>query len=284
MARWAAFFVLTVAVLMLLLALARLSQALFREAPPALPAGEGPSTDRSTIDAGPGGIPRRVDLAEPVITRREHGTATPPGPESPAELSGSTLFVNVAVTQGLFGAVLLVGAWYFGIPAWAVGVTGDPWSTGLPAVALGTGFGVTLWGANQIGARVADAAGAGYDERLREVLAPETAREWVVLLAGVLPIVAVAEEFLFRAAFIGVPAAGLGASPWALAVVSSFAFALGHGAQGRVGIVVTGGLGFALAAGYIVSGSLLVVVVAHYLVNALEFLVHEGIGIDGLRG
>ncbi|PSQ23595.1 CPBP family intramembrane metalloprotease domain-containing protein, partial [Halobacteriales archaeon QS_9_67_15] len=77
----------------------------------------------------------------------------------------------------------------------------------------------------------------------------------------------------------GAPGAAFGVSPWALAVVSSVAFALGHGAQGRVGVAVTGALGLALAAGFILTDSLLVVVVAHYLVNALEFLVHEGLGL-----
>ncbi|MEF8814925.1 MAG: CPBP family intramembrane glutamic endopeptidase, partial [Halovenus sp.] len=92
---------------------------------------------------------------------------------------------------------------------------------------------------------------------------------------AVLPLVALSEELLFRAALIGVPAAGYGLSPWLLAVVSSLAFAFAHGAQGRVGIVVTGSLGFVLAGGYILSGSLLLVVVAHYVINAVEFLVHE---------
>jgi membrane protease YdiL (CAAX protease family) len=91
----------------------------------------------------------------------------------------------------------------------------------------------------------------------------------------VLPLIALSEELLFRAALIGVPAAGFAVSPWLLAVGSSLLFALGHGAQGRVGIVVTGVLGFALAAGYILTGSLLVVVAAHYVVNAMEFLLHE---------
>jgi membrane protease YdiL (CAAX protease family) len=101
----------------------------------------------------------------------------------------------------------------------------------------------------------------------------------VVLLGVILPIIAGVEEFLFRAAAIGVTAAAFDTSPWALAVVSSIAFALGHGAQGRIGVVVTGGLGFALAAVFVVTDSLLVVVVAHYLVNALEFVVHEGVGL-----
>jgi len=92
-------------------------------------------------------------------------------------------------------------------------------------------------------------------------------------------IIALVEEFLFRAAAIGAAALALPVSPWVLAVVSSVGFALGHGAQGRVGVVVTGALGFALAAGFVISGSFVVVVVAHYLVNAMEFAVHEGLGL-----
>jgi membrane protease YdiL (CAAX protease family) len=44
--------------------------------------------------------------------------------------------------------------------------------------------------------------------------------------------------------------------------------------------VVTGVLGFALAAVFVTTGSLVAVIVAHYLVNALEFVVHEGFGVD----
>jgi membrane protease YdiL (CAAX protease family) len=79
---------------------------------------------------------------------------------------------------------------------------------------------------------------------------------------------------------IGATTAGFGTSVWALAVVSSLAFALGHGAQGRAGILVTGSLGFVLAAAFILTESFLVVFVAHYLVNALEFVVHELLGIE----
>jgi uncharacterized membrane protein len=35
-----------------------------------------------------------------------------------------------------------------------------------------------------------------------------------------------------------------------------------------------------LAVTFVLTGSLLVVVVAHYLVNALEFVVHEGLGFE----
>ncbi len=47
-----------------------------------------------------------------------------------------------------------------------------------------------------------------------------------------------------------------------MAIVASVAFALGHGAQGRMGIVVTGTLGLALAGLFIATNSLLAVVVA----------------------
>jgi len=197
-------------------------------------------------------------------------------------LTTGALLTNVAVTQGLVAAVVLVGAWYFAIPAGAFGVAAA--TVGLAAVGVGVAFGAVLWLGNELATGVADAVGAAYDEELRGMLAPDTAGGWLLLFAGVLPAVAVSEELLFRAALIGVPAAGYGFSPWPLAAVSSVAFALGHGAQGRVGVVVTGALGFVLAAGYVASGSLLLVVVAHYVINALEFLIHEGLDVEGVPG
>jgi membrane protease YdiL (CAAX protease family) len=137
-----------------------------------------------------------------------------------------------------------------------------------------------LWLGNELSTAVADVVGAAYDEGVRELLAPDSPSGWVVLFGVVLPIIAVAEELLFRAALIGVPATFFGVSPWLLAVLASVAFALGHGAQGRVGVVVTGLLGFVLAAGYILTGSVVVVIVAHYVINALEFLIHEYLGIE----
>jgi membrane protease YdiL (CAAX protease family) len=78
---------------------------------------------------------------------------------------------------------------------------------------------------------------------------------------------------------VGALSTGFGVSPWLLAAGSSVAFGLGHGAQGRAGVAVTGALGFVLAAAYVLTGSLLAVVLAHYLVNALEFVVHEGLDL-----
>jgi len=202
--------------------------------------------------------------------RRDAGSGSPSTP---------SLLANVAVSQGLFGALLLVGAWYAEIPAWAFGA--GPGTADLPAVAVGIGLGVALYAANEAGAAVGSRFGfeLGDGRRLRGALAPDTPVGWALLLVVVLPVIAGFEEVLFRGALVGVVAAGYGVSPWVLAVVASGAFAVGHGAQGRLGVVVTGALGFVLAAAFVVTGSLLTVVVAHYLVNALEFVVHEGLGV-----
>jgi membrane protease YdiL (CAAX protease family) len=195
------------------------------------------------------------------------------------EMTSGLLLANVLVSQGLFAGFLLFGAWFTDVPASAFGVTGDPLSTGLPAVGVGVGVGLVLYALNELGAGVGDRLGVTADESLRELLAPDTRLGWVVLLFVVLPIVAGFEEFLFRGALIGVVAVGFDVSPWLLAALSSVAFALGHGAQGPGGILVTGLLGFALAVTFVLTGSLLAVIVAHYLVNALEFVVHEGLDV-----
>jgi membrane protease YdiL (CAAX protease family) len=201
--------------------------------------------------------------------------------ENELDFSTGALLANVAFSQGLFGVAIVGAAWLAEVPLAALGVNpGDPWNLGLPAVAVGAVLGVALYVANELSAKVADVTGVDYSEGLREALAPDSLGGWAVLLGVVLPVIAGFEELLFRAALVGAFATGFGVSPWALAAFSTVAFAIGHGAQGPGGVAVTGLLGFALAAAFILSGSLLVVVVAHYLVNALEFVVHEGFGIE----
>lgn len=198
--------------------------------------------------------------------------------EPDIELSSGLLLANVALSQGVLLGVLLAAAWYTEIPLEALGVGAG--LTGTAALAAGAVLGVGLYLGSELGGAAAGRLGFEYDEGLRELLAPDSAGGWAVLLGLVLPVIAFFEEFLFRAALIGAVAAGYGVSPWLLAVLSSILFAIGHGAQGNTGIVVTGLLGFALAAAFVLTESLLVVVVAHYLVNALEFVVHEGLGIE----
>ena len=276
MPQWAAFVGLTGFLLFVLLVLSRLSQG--------------------SVSGERGGLTARTDGIERL---RSGGPADPAYPRfetrravrqrrhvedqlSQDELSTGALLANVALTQGLFGLVLVAGGFFFSIPLSAFGITDAALSTGLPAVAIGIGAGVGFWIGNELAAAAADGFGIAVDESLRELLAPDSGAGWAVLLGGVLPVIAVVEELLFRAAAIGVPVAGLGAPAWAMVPLSSIAFALGHGAQGRVGVVVTGALGAALGALFVLTNSLLAVVVAHYLVNALELCVHEGLGVDRL--
>jgi len=283
-----AFVALAFVVLTLFLGLARLSQGL-------APGDDGRSDSewRDTATANETATPADTATASETTTPAE-ATGRPTSDPDPTDgreavrgremgvgaLSPGGLLLNVALTQGVFGGLVAAGAVVFAVPPASMGISGAPLSTGLPAVAAGVAFGVVLWLGNEAAATVADAAGATYDEGLRELLAPESPRGWVFLLGATLPLIAVVEELLFRAAAIGATSVAFSTSAWALAVVSSLAFALGHGAQGRVGMVVTGGLGFALAAGFVLTDSFLVVVIAHYLVNALEFGIHEGLAID----
>jgi len=212
------------------------------------------------------------------------GAPTGPGgaaPARPLDLPAGYLLANVALSQGVFGLLLLVGAWYARVPATAFGA-GRPTPD---AVAAGVGLGVALYAGNEVGAALGDRLGIGRSEAVRAALAPSSPGGWALLLGVVLPVIAGVEEILFRGALVGALSVGFGVSPWLLAALSSVAFALGHGAQGPAGVAVTGLLGFALAAAFVVTGSLLAVVVAHYLVNALEFVVHEGVGAErGGRG
>ena len=271
---WSAFAGVTGVVLTLLLVLARLSQDL----------GGRPAGDRADAALGPdatGVEPRRPDPAplDPE-TAGEDGAGVPEpweralGDEGrEAEFGPGALLANVAVSQGGLGALLVFGAWYAAVPASALGL--DAGAFGPVVLLAGVAAGVGLYLANEGGTALGRQVGLDGAEAFRAMLAPETRRGWALLLLVALPVVAGFEELLFRAALVGGLAAGFGVSPWLLAGLSSVAFALGHGAQGRVGMVVTGLLGFALAALFVVTESLPAVVVAHYLVNALEFVVNE---------
>ena len=286
MAQWGTFAGVTGVVLLLLLVLSHLTTAAFEESPdPTSDDQHSSAVSRSDGDSSTHDLERSPLETECVSTEagtadpdpRDHrGSQTRPPVES---LSTAELLANVALSQGLFAGVLIGAAIYTGIPAEALGivVSTDYLVTGLT---VGVAVGVALYVANELGAVSAKRFGIDHNEELREMLAPESAGGWLVLLVVVLPIIALFEELLFRAALIGVLSAGFEISPWVLAVGSSIAFGFGHGIQGTAGVLVTGLLGFVLAAVFIYTGSLLVVVVAHYLINALEFVVHEGLGLE----
>ena len=276
---WATFAGFAGVVLVFLLLLAHASKSVVSDAPPAWSTRPQPGS----VDPGVADLARDDDYVSDATAAGSAPELDGPNPAgrvnaTQPQLSTTALLANVAVSQGAFGCLLLAGAWFTEIPIAAFGVSAPVVSP----VTLGVGvvLGVGLYVANEVGATVGERLGVGADEELREALAPDSLGGWAVLLLVVLPIIAGFEELLFRGVLVGVFAAGFGLSPWLLAALSSVAFALGHGAQGPAGVVVTGVLGFVLAAAFVLTGSLLVVVVAHYLVNALEFVVHEGIDLQ----
>lgn len=266
MTRWAAFAGVTLAVLFLLLVLARLSQS-------AVSGHYVTREERRWLNRLPDGADH-LDSRSAPPPRKSPAESTL---ESDAEPSTLALLANVSVSQGFFALLLLGGAWLAEVPASALGVAAAPLSTGLPALGIGIAAGVGLSFGNALAGGLAERFDGDPSEELRSLLSPETLGGWVVLLGGVLPVIAGFEELLFRAALIGAFSVGFAVSPWALVAFSSVAFAVGHGAQGTLGVIVTGLLGAALGALFVVTNSLLAVVVAHYLVNAVEFVAGEGL-------
>ena len=226
-------------------------------------------------------VPAGVDAdAEAVAPERGSGGATAE-PAAAGQLTAdareeptaATLLASVTLTQLIFGAVLLAGVVVADVSPAALGVGVPP----VEALTVGVAVGVALAGANEVGGRLGTRVGLADGDELRAALAPATPKGWAFLLGVALPTVALFEELLFRGALVGGLATGFGLSPWLLVVASSVAFGLAHGAQGPVGVAVTGVLGAALAATFVVTDSLAAVVVAHYLVNAVEFVAHEGV-------
>lgn len=196
--------------------------------------------------------------------------------DSIGRLSPRTLYLNVVLSQGLV-LVLIVGLlWWNAIPFWAIGITESLWPWVRQGI-VGVAFGIVLYLGNEASVMLLDRYSISYSNALRRGLAPESTGGWILLFVLVLPLIAVSEELLFRAAAIGVVSAGFAISPWILVVLSSLVFAIGHGAQGAGGIIVTGALGLLLGSAFVITNSLLLVVVAHYVVNGLEIGIHEGL-------
>jgi len=187
--------------------------------------------------------------------------------------TGAALQANVALTHGLLAIVTIGAVWIAAVPPSAIGLAAPAGSN----LAVGLGLGIGLYLASESATALADRLGVRFDERLRELLSPDGWAEWAVLVLVVLPIIAIAEELLFRGVLVGAIAAGFGLPAWVLVVGSAVLFGLGHTAQGDIGVAVTGALGLVLGAAFVLTGSLATVVIAHYLVDVLEFVVHEGL-------
>ncbi|MDR5656780.1 CPBP family intramembrane glutamic endopeptidase [Halodesulfurarchaeum sp. HSR-GB] len=180
------------------------------------------------------------------------------------EVGRVALYANLAATQALLlGAVWLLLTWT-NVPVETLGVTDRP--TILALVALTVALVALNEGASNLTADT--------DNPLRALLTPERPLEWLVLAGIVLPVIVISEEVLFRGVLIGGLAAGTGIHPAVLIVGSGLLFGLAHTAQGRLGMLVASTLGVALGVAFWLSGSLWLVILAHYLVDLVEFLRH----------
>lgn len=103
---------------------------------------------------------------------------------------------------------------------------------------------------------------------------PEGAGQWG-LAALLLVIVAVTEETLFRGFLITRLRALSGSTAFALAL-SSLIFAMGHGYQGRTGVVAVAALGLFYGALFLWRGSLVAPTTMHLLQNATGMFILGG--------
>lgn len=108
-----------------------------------------------------------------------------------------------------------------------------------------------------------------YSSTVIKGILPKNWQQWLLILPPLLLSVAL-EEVLFRALLIG--GFSTVVNPWVMAIASSIIFGLMHAPQGRLGIAVTGLVGFIFAAIFIVSGSLTMVICTHYIINFIQIV------------
>lgn len=169
------------------------------------------------------------------------------------------------VRIGLLLASVGLG-WLSGLPADVLGWRWPPRAADMAVgAAAGVGLSLALTAASDRAIR--RWSSAVYSPTVILNVLPTNAREWALVLAALVPAVAL-EEVLFRSLLIG------GLSPlaptWLLAVGVSAYFGLLHLPQGRLGVVGTAAAGMVLSALFIATGSLAAALAAHYAANVLQ--------------
>lgn len=149
----------------------------------------------------------------------------------------------------------------------AMGLIPLSWSDLLLWTAIALGGGLGLMGISHVVERV---LGIEESELLKQIL-PRTTHE-KSLFAGVSLSAGLGEELAYRAYAIPV-LAGLTGSTWGAAVLASGIFGFLHAYQGTFGVVRTAALGLALAAVFLLSGSIWPAIVAHTVIDLVGGLV-----------
>lgn len=150
-----------------------------------------------------------------------------------------------------------------------------PSSIGIEALSVGIVLGFALYLLTELLIHVVDVLGLTYEPGYDQIFATSPGG-WPFFLGITLPAVSLREELIYRVALIGVASVVLGTSPWMLAVVSTLVFGAIH-FTGDGGIVIAGILGGALAITFVITNSLLIVVIAHTIVNGTEFVLHHAL-------
>lgn len=170
----------------------------------------------------------------------------------------------------------IVTLWVIGTTSWLVGTrSGGPEAIGLVPLPilrlLGWSIGLATVGvATMLLFRALGRRLAVRETRMLSRLLPRsrTERRVFVLLSGA---AGLGEEVAFRGYVIPMLAVAIGVP--ASVLVSSLVFGLLHAYQGRIGMVRTSLMGLVLAGGYLASGSLLPVILAHILIDLVGGLV-----------
>jgi membrane protease YdiL (CAAX protease family) len=122
-----------------------------------------------------------------------------------------------------------------------------------------------------------------YSTRLLQCILPINRREWIGVLLALLPAAAL-EELLFRSLPLG-GMAGLGVEllrpHWLMWPLSLF-FGLLHWPQGAWGVVGTALAAVALSLLFLATGSLWVVLSAHYVLNVSQIIAAQLVGLRPL--
>ncbi|MFB6188207.1 MAG: lysostaphin resistance A-like protein, partial [Halobacteriaceae archaeon] len=188
-------------------------------------------------------------------------------------LSTNLLLLNIIISHGVFALIVLALLLYSHISLLHLGITIQHLSFSYLIMGLSLGVGLAIF--NELASMLIVKFELDYQSDLRELLTPRGPFGWIFLIFIVLPLVAGFEELLFRVALIGAVSVVLQISPWIMLLVSSVLFGAAHMGQGKGGRFVATILGIILGISYIFTGSFVVIVVGHYLVNSIEFIVHQ---------
>ncbi len=175
---------------------------------------------------------------------------------------------ETGVRLGLVGFCLFL-AWLSGLPAAQFGLTP---ARPLWAVGVGLAAGVTIqvavnlvttWAIHRFGRHI-------YSPLVVRNVLPARPLEWLLVPLALAPAVAM-EELLFRMLWLG---AFEGVLPWSILILgTSIIFGFMHQPQGKLGMLVAGGINILFSMLFIWSGNLLAPLVAHYTVNLLQLVV-----------